>query len=656
MPYSASAPQPVEEEEEESALANRQKFHCVRKRNEPRSVLDHRTGSPSPPTSCSSLGGGVAAVSDHANEWPDSVQPGGTAQGKEEWVISDLHHLPPGVVELGHEWEAMFSDSAAPTSSSVAQEHSFLHWIMGETAEQLAGKPPELGFEENSNTTRNNDSDAGMGFGLVDQPGLVVDPIQLPQLGCPQGLFLPELPSLQLNQQQPLAGANPSLFLPPHRDLQLQMANSSIFMAPELKRHHAMAGPGPEHFFRQYEMPPSQHAQIFAPPLQAPPQPKIMLTKPKAETENQGAPPLVEQLLEAARMVETGNASGALRILARLNHQLPLPAGKPLLRASFYFKEALNQILSGSASVPSSSVKSPYDVAMKLRAHKAFNELSPVLHFINFTSVQALLDELGAADQIHIIDFDIGIGGQWSSFMQEIAQRQLTLTSTGNITVFKMTAFVTPATHHLLELHLVRDNLCQFADDLNLPFEFNILSLDSFDPSELIALGGSSEAIAVNLPASSVYGPSFPTLLQLVKQLCPRILISVGHGYDRYDLPFSLHFYHAFQSYVSLLDSLDSVEPNMETANKIEQFVLLPRFDRSVIERHHMGHKMLSWKTLFASAGYSPVPFSNMAEAQAVCLAKRVQVKGFHVDRRQGSLMLYWHRSELVSITAWKGY
>jgi GRAS domain family len=290
--------------------------------------------------------------------------------------------------------------------------------------------------------------------------------------------------------------------------------------------------------------------------------------------------------------------------LARLNHQLPLPAGKPLLRASFYFKEALNQIVTSSASVLSSPLISPYDVAIKLGAYKAFNELSPVLQFINFTSVQTLLDELGAADQIHIIDFDIGIGGQWSSFMQEIAQRQLTLTGTGNITVFKMTAFVTPATHHLLELHLIRDNLCQFADDLNLPFEFNILSLDLFDPSELLAVGGSSEAIAVNLPASSVYGPSFPTLLQLVKQLCPHILISIGHGYDRCDFPFSMHFYHSFQSYVSLLDSLNSVEPNMETANKMEQFVLVPRFDRSVIGRHRMGDKMLPWKTLFSLAGY----------------------------------------------------
>ncbi|XP_078159767.1 scarecrow-like protein 6 [Carex rostrata] len=654
-------------EEEPAAFAKRQKFRCVGEGIEPRSVLDHHTSSPSPPTSSSSLGcGGVATVSDHTHEWPDSAQPGNTTRGKDEWTLSDLHPLPPGTAEMGPEWETMLSDAAAPTASSGPQEQSFLRWIMGE-AEDPTGKPLQLGFDGNSNTTSNSSGNAGMVFGLVDTPELVGDPMQLPPpLVRLPGLFLPEapeeekpvllmpLPSLFMNQQQQQVGENPSFFLPMQADLQPSMANQSFFMPPQAKRPHPMAGPGPELFLRGNQMLPSQHAQIFAPSLQIP-QPRTMLMKPKAETENQVPPPLVEQLLEVAKMVETGNASGARGILARLNHQLPVPAGKPLLRASFYFKEALNQILSGSASAPSTPVKSPYDVAVKLGAHKAFNELSPVLHFINFTSVQALLDELGAADRIHIIDFDIGIGGQWSSFMQEIAQRRCSPTGTGNIMVLKVTAFVASSSHHLLELHLIRDNLCQFANDVNIPFEFNILSIESFDPSELLAMGGNSEAIAVNLPVSSVYGPSFPTLLQLVKQLRPRILISIVHGCDRGDLPFSPYFYHAFQSYVSLLDSLDSVGPNMETANKIERFVLLPRIEGSVVGRHRMGLKMMPWRTLFASVGYTPVPFSNMAEAQAECLAKRVQVKGFHVEKRQGSLMLSWNHSELVSITAWKG-
>ncbi|KAJ3689838.1 hypothetical protein LUZ61_019002 [Rhynchospora tenuis] len=680
-PTATAAPPGEEFELEEQPVfaTKRQKFGCVREGIEPRSVLDHHTSSPSPPTTSSSLGGGdVAAVSDHTHEWSDSAQP--TARGKEEWALSDLHPLPPGSAELGPDWEAMLGDSGVPTVSSGAPEQSFLRWIMGETEEPSGGKPLHLGFEGNSTTNSNSSTNAGMGFGLVEQVGLSVDPIQLPpQLVRLPGLFLQEPleeekpvvfsppPGMLLNQQQqPHAGSNPSFFLPMHSDLQPPMANPSFFLPGQPKRPHPMAGSpschlnphtagsGTELFLRRNQILPSQQAQIFAPSLQIPPQPRPMLMRPKSETENQ-PPPLVEQLLEAAKMVETGNASGARGILARLNHQLPVPAGKPLFRASYYFKEALNQILSGSASVPSSPVSSPYDVAMKLGAHKAFNELSPVLHFTNFTSVQALLDELGAADRIHIIDFDIGIGGQWSSFMQEIAQRRCSPTGTGNIPVLKVTAFVTPLSHHLLELHLIRDNLCQFANDLNIPFEFNILSLESFDPSELLAMSGGGEAIAVNLPVSSVYGPSFPTLLRLVKQLCPRILISIDRGCDRGDLAFSPHFYHAFQSYFSLIDSLDSVGPNMETANRIERYVLRPMIEASVVGRHRMVDKMLPWKNLFATAGYTPVPFSNMAEAQAECLAKRVQVKGFHVDRRQGSLVLYWQHGELVSISAWKG-
>jgi hypothetical protein len=47
-----------------------------------------------------------------------------------------------------------------------------------------------------------------------------------------------------------------------------------------------------------------------------------------------------------------------------------------------------------------------------------------VLQFTNFTATQALLDEIGGSTSscIHVIDFDLGVGGQWASFLQELAR------------------------------------------------------------------------------------------------------------------------------------------------------------------------------------------------------------------------------------------
>jgi hypothetical protein len=276
-----------------------------------------------------------------------------------------------------------------------------------------------------------------------------------------------------------------------------------------------------------------------------------------------------------------------------------------------------------------------------------------MLQFANFTATQALLDEIAcsAASCIHIIDFDLGVGGQWASFMQELAHRR----GTGGVALplLKLTAFVSDASHHPLELHLTQDNLTQFAADLGIPFEFNAVSLDAFSPAELISPTG-DEIVAVSLPVGcSARAPPLAVILRLVKQLGPKIVVAMDYGADRADLPFSQHFLHCFQSCMFLLDSLDAAGIDADSACKIEKFLIQPRVEDAVLGRRKTD-KAVSWRNVFAAAGFTPVPLSNLAEAQADCLLKRVQVRGFHVEKRGVALTLYWQRGELVSVSAWR--
>lgn len=179
------------------------------------------------------------------------------------------------------------------------------------------------------------------------------------------------------------------------------------------------------------------------------------------------------------------------------------------------------------------------------------------------------------------------------------------------------------------------------------------MNLESFDPVSILAMS-QEEAIAVNLPVSSSLGPSISTIFRLVKQLSPKIVISVDHGCDRSELSFSRHFLHCFQSSMVLLDSIDAAGTTPEVAHKIERFLLQPRIESAVLGRHRFVEKMLTWRSLFVSTGFVPLPFSNFTETQAECLLKRVQVRGFHVEKRQSSLYLYWQRGELVSVSAWR--
>ncbi|XBI48837.1 hypothetical protein VPH35_112495 [Triticum aestivum] len=95
----------------------------------------------------------------------------------------------------------------------------------------------------------------------------------------------------------------------------------------------------------------------------------------------------------------------------------PPAAGTPLLRFAFYFKEALRLALSPNGETP---------------------------------------DGLLGAGCIHVLDFDIGMGEQWASLMQELAQRR-------PATARKVTSLVSPASHHPLELQLIHENLSSFA-------------------------------------------------------------------------------------------------------------------------------------------------------------------------------------------------
>ncbi|KAG0502216.1 hypothetical protein HPP92_002288 [Vanilla planifolia] len=363
---------------------------------------------------------------------------------------------------------------------------------------------------------------------------------------------------------------------------------------------------------------------------------------------------VLDKLFKAAELLEVGNTVSAQMILARLNYHLPSSSGKPFIRSAFYFKEAFLLASRGGNESYHSTLTTPLDVLLKLGAYKAFSDVSPVLQFTSFTSTQAILDELSGAKSIHVIDFNIGIGGNWCALIQELSQRHSS--SNGSIEL-RISAFVSNYSHHPLELQLILENLTNFAANLGVPFLLKFLPLESFDPTVMMHSSIPGEAIAVNFTVG--FGndnPSTQTFLRLIKQLSPKIVISVNHGSDRNDLPFSHHFLHAFRSSTILLESIEATGVSPEVADKIEKYLLQPRIESSIIRRYKAGgqEQLLPWRRLFTSAGFLAVPFSSFAEAQAEFLLKRMQVKGFQMHKHQAALMLSWKQGEIVSISAWR--
>ncbi|KAF3959700.1 hypothetical protein CMV_015510 [Castanea mollissima] len=475
-------------------------------------------------------------------------------------------------------------------------------------------------------------------------------------------------PMMQQNQAQ--FAQNPALFMP----LTYAQLQEHHLVSPTLAKRYNLGGiernyqvpklpfsePGQELVRRQQQQQQNQ-LQMLPQHIQQRP---MMVSKQKvvcnelASQQQQHAQQLLfDQLYQLAELIETGNNPvRAQGILARLNHQLS-PIGKPFQRAAFYFKEALQLLLRNTnntncnASLSLSSPPPPISLIFKIGAYKSFSEVSPVLQFANFTCNQALLEALDGFDTIRVIDFDIGFGWQWASLMQELALKQ------GDGPALKITAFVSPSTHDELELGFAQENLKDFATEINLAFEIQFLSLESLNSGSwpLPLHVSESEAIAVNLPTGSFsnYPLSLPLVLGFVKQLSPKIVFSFDRGCDQTDVPFPDHIIHAVQSYSSLLESLDAVNVNLDALQKIERYLLQPGIEKIVLGRCSPD-RTPPWRSLFLSSGFSPLTFSNFTESQAECLLQRTPVRGFHVEKKQTSLVLCWQRKELISASVWR--
>ncbi|KAK4804717.1 hypothetical protein SAY86_004534 [Trapa natans] len=365
---------------------------------------------------------------------------------------------------------------------------------------------------------------------------------------------------------------------------------------------------------------------------------------------------IMDHLYKATELIETGNPVLAQGILARLNHQLS-PIGRPFNRAAFYCKEALQSFLHnnhpqlvGPANPPPPPLPPPpFGLIYKIGAYKSFCEISPVVQFANFTCNQTFLEALEGFSRVHILSFDVGFGGEWASLMQELVLR-----NGGPPSLLRITSFASQGSQDQLELCLTQETLKHFAYELNMVLEFEVLNIELLSSFNLSTDGG--EAIAVNLPLGSFLSyPSFlPMALRFIKQLSPKIVVSIDRGCDRLDIPFSNHMIHALQCYSSLLESLDAANVNLDVLQKIERYLIQPGIDKIVAGRQRSPEKMIAWRSLFLSCGFSPLAFSNFNESQAECLVQRSLARGFHVDKRQSALVLCWHRKELVSVSAWR--
>ncbi|KAI4330342.1 hypothetical protein MLD38_028640 [Melastoma candidum] len=388
-----------------------------------------------------------------------------------------------------------------------------------------------------------------------------------------------------------------------------------------------------------------------------------------------GGFPTLEDLIQVSDCVDSNNFQLAQAILAPLNPRLSSPAScKPIHRAAFYFKEALNSLLFSPADnrpKPSRSYSWP-DIIQNIRAYKAFSGVSPVAMFTHFTTNQALLEAVaspsGSAATFHVVDFDIGFGGQYASLLTEIAERSESCKSPTPLV--RITAVVEE--EFAIESRLIKENLAQYANEMKVRVSIDFVLVHTFETISFKAIKFvDGEVLAVHLsPTIFIRLGSMNNVSKFmndIKQTSPAIVVFVDNEpwvgiHEGGPTSFRTNFINCLEYYVTLLESIDAAigcgsgtvggDRGSDWGRKIEGCLMQPRIEAAVEGAARRAVPL--WREVFQGAGLRGVRMSHFSDFQAELLLGRVQVRGFHVGKQQGELVLCWHDRPLVSTSAWR--
>ncbi|CAJ1930017.1 unnamed protein product [Sphenostylis stenocarpa] len=357
----------------------------------------------------------------------------------------------------------------------------------------------------------------------------------------------------------------------------------------------------------------------------------------------------IEELIRAADCFDTKQLHVAQVILERLNQRLRSPVGRPLQRAAFYFKEALQSLLSGSNRTP--RISSLVEIVHGIRTFKAFSGISPIPMFSIFTTNQVVLDH-AACSFMHVIDFDIGLGIQYASLMKEIAEKAT------DSPLLRITAVVPE--EYAVESTLVRDNLAQFALELMIRVQVDFVPLRTFETLSFKAVklvDGESTTVLLSPAIFRHFGNSTAFLAE-VRRVSPSVVVFVdGEGWEETATASVASFRRGVVSsleyYSMMLESLDASTAGGggEWVRRIEMMQLRPRILAAV---ESAWRRIPPWREAFYGAGMRPVQLSQFADFQAEFLLAKSQIRGFHVEKRQNELVLFWHDRPMVATSAWR--
>ncbi|KAL2904681.1 DELLA protein GAI1 [Bienertia sinuspersici] len=359
---------------------------------------------------------------------------------------------------------------------------------------------------------------------------------------------------------------------------------------------------------------------------------------------------LVHTLMACAEAIEQQNLGLAEALVKQIGFFAASQVGS-MRKVATYFAEAL------ARRVYKLSPGVGYDDNLSDVLQMHFYETCPYLKFAHFTANQAILEAFSGKSKVHVIDFSMKQGMQWPALMQALALRP------EGPPAFRLTGIGPPAADNTDKLQEVGWKLAQFADSIQIQFEYRGFVANSLTDLEstLLDLRPESEVVAVNsvfeLHKLLAKAGSMEKVMGLIKEIKPVIVTVVEQEANHNGAAFldrfneSLHYYSTlFDSLESCVDNQDKMMSEVYLGRQICNVVACEGVDR--VERHET---LAQWRRRFGSAGFSPVHIGSNAFKQASMLLDFFAGgDGYGVEENDGCLMLGWHTRPLIATSAWQ--
>ncbi|KAM0836798.1 hypothetical protein ACQ4PT_062075 [Festuca glaucescens] len=366
---------------------------------------------------------------------------------------------------------------------------------------------------------------------------------------------------------------------------------------------------------------------------------------------------LGDLLLAVALAVEAGDLIRASAIMAKVDGILHERSSFD--RLSCYFARGLRSRIAGARTTECHRATP----ANRLVAYQMLQEVSPFVKFAHFTANQAILEATVDDPDVHVVDFNVGDGVQWSSLMSDLARE-------GGKT-FRLTALTTAGTRHAAA---PARWMSEFAESLGLPFRYD----EGADLHELCTKinrsrrrgpsSSSSVIVSCDVTTMSRTSTDASRMLRLLvgtaELLQPKLAILTEDELFRVGREPPRHagaiFGEALQHFAAVHESLASCfrgggyEAGMRL---VEEEILGPRIEGSVaagLPNGSMAGGADGDDVVFAFSGlgFRARRVSGFNVAQAKMLAGLFN-RGFGVVHDKSRLALCWNDRPLTSVSLW---